>query len=111
MLKKFFRKPKTHNENQIHTEVESLLPIGSIVLLKDGEKKLMVIGIMQTDAEKPETEYDYLGILYPEGYLGSEEMYLFNHVDIEHIYFRGYEDKERSQFIEWLQKEYSNNRL
>ena len=31
-------------------KVNELLPIGSIVLLKDGEKRLMINGIMQSDA-------------------------------------------------------------
>ena len=31
-------------------KVKDLLPIGSVVLLKDGEKRLMINGIMQTDA-------------------------------------------------------------
>ncbi len=30
-------------------KIQNLLPIGSIVLLKNGEKKLMIIGIMQSD--------------------------------------------------------------
>lgn len=30
-------------------KIQNLLSIGSIVLLKNGEKKLMIIGIMQSD--------------------------------------------------------------
>ena len=32
--------------------IKDLLPIGSIVLLKDGEKRLMINGIMQSDASR-----------------------------------------------------------
>ena len=46
--------------------IENLLPIGSVVLLKGGVKRLMIYGVRQTD-KKDNTEYDYIGVLYPEG--------------------------------------------
>ena len=83
-------------------EIKDLLPIGSVVLLKNGEKKLMVCGVKQTDIEGNGKEYDYFGVLYPEGYLGAKFQYLFNHEDIERVFFRGYEDAEREAFIQRL---------
>ena len=83
-------------------KVNELLPIGSIVLLKDGEKRLMIDGVVQTDAGGSGETYDYLGILYPEGHIGDQFQYLFNHDDIEKIFFRGYEDEERKEFLEKL---------
>ena len=83
-------------------KVNSLLPIGSIVLLKDGEKRLMINGIMQSDASGSGADFDYLGVLYPEGHIGDEFQYLFNHEDIAQIVFRGYEDKERAEFLQKL---------
>lgn len=82
--------------------IKELLPIGSIVLLKDGEKRLMINGIMQSDADGSGKEYDYLGVLYPEGHIGTQFQYLFNHEDIAEIVFRGYEDEERANFISKL---------
>ena len=79
--------------------IKDLLPIGSIVLLNDGEKRLMVCGIKQTDASGSGEEYDYLGVLYPEGHIGDQFQYLFNHSDINNIIFRGYEDNERNDFL------------
>ena len=52
-------------------KIKDLLPIGSIVLLKDGLKRLMIIGIMQNDAGGTGKNYDYLGELYPEGHIGE----------------------------------------
>lgn len=80
-------------------KIKDLLPIGSIVLLKEGEKRLMINGIMQNDAGGTRQSYDYLGILYPEGHIGEGFQYLFNHEDIDNIVFRGYEDEERAEFL------------
>lgn len=87
-------------------KIKDLLPIGSIVLLKDGEKRLMINGIMQTDIGETNKDYDYMGILYPEGHIGEGFQYLFNHEDINEIVFRGYEDVERVKFLEKLAKLY-----
>ena len=57
---------------------------------------------MQSDASGNEQEYDYLGILYPEGHIGDQFQYLFNHEDIREIVFRGFEDDERVEFLEKL---------
>ncbi len=83
-------------------KIKELLPIGSIVLLKDGEKRLMISGIMQTDTGETQKNYDYMGVLYPEGHIGEGFQYLFNHEDIDEIIFRGFEDAERIQFLERL---------
>ena len=87
-------------------KITELLPIGTIVLLKEGEKRLMINGIKQTNASGDGKEYDYLGILYPEGHIGDEFQYLFNHEDISEIIFKGYEDDERKEFITKLAKVY-----
>jgi len=87
-------------------EIKNLLPIGSIVRLKDGQKRLMICGILQTSTDAEAKEYDYFGMLYPEGYMGEEFQYLFDHSDIEEIVFRGYEDEERKYFINKLAEVY-----
>ncbi|MCD8323334.1 MAG: DUF4176 domain-containing protein [Oscillospiraceae bacterium] len=91
-------------------KVQDLLPIGSIVLLNNGEKKLMIIGIMQNDTGGTKKDYDYLGELYPEGHIGEGFQYLFNHEDINKIIFRGYEDEERASFIGKLQDLYESHK-
>ena len=85
-----------------YMKIKDLLPIGSIVRLHDGEKRLMIIGIMQSDASGNDKEYDYLGILYPEGHIGDKFQYLFNQEDIEEVIFRGFEDDERIEFLNKL---------
>lgn len=86
--------------------LKELLPIGSIVLLKEGSKKLMVFGVKQADADT-EKEYDYAGVVYPEGNIGNDAWFLFDHENIAEIYFRGYEDEERTEFIGKLSDYYA----
>lgn len=86
--------------------VKDLLPIGTVVLLKNGEKRLMIAGIKQMDTEDDTKEYDYYGVMYPEGHVGENFQYLFNHEDIAEIYFRGFEDEERTKFLDQLAKIY-----
>ncbi len=83
-------------------DIQMLLPIGSVVLLKNGIKKLMIIGVVPYDKEAPEQVYDYIGVLYPEGFLGDKTNFLFQHEDITDIVFRGYDDSERMQFVKFL---------
>lgn len=84
-------------------QFKDLLPIGTVVLLQDAQKKLMIYGIGQTDAEN-DIDYDYIGVLYPEGNMGDGSQFLFNHEDIAEIIFKGYEDEERTAFLNYIQK-------
>jgi len=90
--------------------IKDLLPIGSVVMLKNAEKPLMIYGIKQLDTENPENEYDYIGVLYPEGNIGSNFQYMFNHVDIEEVLFVGYDSPERRRFLAEVAEAYGENR-
>ena len=87
--------------------IRELLPIGSIVLLKEGKKKAMIFGIKQTDKASGK-EYDYIGVVYPEGNLGEHLQFFFQHENIDQVFFRGYEDEDRNSFIEKLAAYYDN---
>lgn len=81
------------------------LPIGSVVLLKNGKKRVMVYG-RKVKANGEEKVYDYLGCLYPEGALNSQNVILFNHDQIQMVYFIGFQDLEEIAFRQMLnQKE------
>ena len=88
-------------------DIRQLLPIGSVVLLKGGRKKVMIYGVKQTDKSSG-IEYDYISVLYPEGNMGEAGQFLFNHSDIDEIYFRGCEDEEWDRFIDKLARFYEN---
>ena len=78
--------------------MKASLPIGSVVLLKNAEKKIMVTGYY------PKTEddkiFDYTACLYPEGVLDSKNGLLFNHDDIAEVFFNGYVDDEQKEFMQ-----------
>lgn len=92
--------------------LKKLLPIGSVVRLKDAQKNIMIIGILQVDSGRTDGEadrtFDYLAVLYPEGYIGPEFQYMFDHKDIEEVVFKGYCDEERTLFIERLEENYKD---
>ena len=90
------------------TNLNDLLPVGSVVLLKEAIKKLMIIGVLQTVRRDEEitNNYDYMGVLYPEGFLNLESVMLFNHEQINDVVFRGYENPERQEFIAYVEKEF-----
>lgn len=77
------------------------LPIGSIVLLKGGSKRVMVTGFCSIPKGEKKI-YDYTGCMYPEGILSSSSSFLFNHEQIDKIFFVGYKDEEETAFKEKL---------
>lgn len=81
--------------SQTTDDIGILLPIGSVVTLKNAEKSLMIIGILpQSEGQ----QYDYMAVLYPEGFLTPQEMFAFNHADIERVEFLGYMDLQYQAF-------------
>ncbi len=83
-------------------EYEKYLPLGTILKLKNQEKKIMVTGFMAMPKNQNNIIYDYTGCLYPEGFLFPNNMLLFNHQDIEKIEHMGYSDNEEKGFKEVL---------
>ena len=81
--------------------MKNYLPIGSVVLLKEAEKKIMIVGLMQNETETEKT-WDYSAVLYPEGTLDSNNLVLFNQDQIENIFFLGYQDTEALEFLSGL---------
>lgn len=77
--------------------MDKYLPIGSIVLLKGGKKKIMIYGRKQISVNNGQM-YDYVACFYPEGNISENYTFLFNHVDIEKVIFEGYSDEEEVQF-------------
>ena len=98
---------------EVKSMITGLLPIGSVVLLKDSTKRVMIIGFCQAEASDDEkkTIWDYSGCLYPEGYIGPDKTFLFNGDQIDKIFAIGYQDEEQFEFkiqIDSVLDQYSN---
>lgn len=78
-------------------KIEKFLPIGSVVLLKNAKKRLMITGFCAQSNDNKIT-YDYVGCLYPQGTISTDTIALFNHDDISIIYNVGYIDNEEIEF-------------
>lgn len=76
---------------------EEFLPVGSVVMLNGGNKRVMICGRIQAQAGT-DVIYDYSACYYPEGILDPKSMFFFNRGDIETVYFRGYEDQEELDY-------------
>jgi hypothetical protein len=86
--------------------MKNLLPIGSVVLLKNAEKRLMICGwLPETDDGK---NYDYMGCFYPEGFVNMEHIFLFDQEDINKVDFVGFADSEFQLFINRVSTELEN---
>ena len=76
---------------------EEFLPVGSVVLLNGGEKRVMICGRIQAQAGT-DVIYDYSACYYPEGIIDPKSMFFFNRDAIETVYYRGYEDQEELDY-------------
>lgn len=91
-------------------KIEGLIPIGSVVLLKGGNHRLMIMGYAQKMADREDTVFDYVGCLYPEGFMGPDQNYLFNRDQIEKIYNVGYQTDGQMAFIDKIEQGLANFR-
>lgn len=81
---------------------EKYLPLGSVVLLKGGKKRLMITGFCVIPETRDKKMYDYCGCLYPEGTVSSDKMALFDHDQIQKVFAIGFSDEEDKIFKEKL---------
>lgn len=81
-------------------EKVEFLPLGSVVYLNNGTKKLLIIarGLLMNAGEEM-AFFDYGGVPYPEG-LEGDEMAYFQHESIKKVVFKGFEDDDNEMTIE-----------
>lgn len=80
------------------------LPLGSVVLMKDAKKRVMITGYAVKAPESGEKVWDYIGCLWPEGMISSDKNLLFDHDKIHQIFAIGYSDEEQKKFVNALDK-------
>ncbi len=81
---------------------EHVLPCGSVVLLKGGNKRLMIIGYQRMRPEGKEV-YDYCACLYPEGFAGLKYCTVFNHDQIDRVIAIGLQNQPQAALAQQLQ--------
>ncbi len=72
--------------NELVDGINNILPIGSVVKVNNFDVKLMITTILLNE------DYDYRGVPWPFGDISRDIKYVFNHEDIEKVYFKGYEN-------------------
>lgn len=83
---------------------EKFLPIGTVVILTGGTKRVMITGFCAIQDSDKEKMWDYSGCIYPEGFLASNQTCLFDHSQIEKIYYLGLIDEEEEEFKKKLKE-------
>lgn len=83
---------------------DRVLPIGTVVLLKGAEKRLMILGYQRRMAAGSDKIYDYCGCLYPEGFMTPNEAVVFDHEQIDRLIFLGLQNVPQINFAEKLRE-------
>lgn len=81
-------------------DTNKILPLGSIVYLRDGNKKVIIIarGLIAKNGDG-KIYFDYGGVPYPEGLI-DDKMAYFQHDAVAKVVFEGYSDLDDEATIE-----------
>ncbi len=87
--------------------MKKILSIGSVVKvdMENLNQEVMVIGRFMKDTNNNNKMYDYMGVLYPYGFLEPDNVILFDEVAIKEIKFEGYINKEELELSNKLLEE------
>ena len=85
------------------------VPLGSVVLIKDVNQKLMIIAraINVKNGDK-NVYFDYGAVLYPDGLTGDRMAY-FNHDAISKVVFEGCNDAENQNVVDTINRFKADN--
>ena len=83
---------------KVDIKVETtFLPIGSVVMLKEATTALMITGFAVVEKNKNKI-WDYIGVMYPMGYISPDKSLMFNRDQIEKVISEGYSDDNEKHF-------------
>lgn len=83
-----------------------VLPIGSVVLLKNHDHRTIITGRKLRCNETKEL-YDYAGCPFPDGYQDASSVILFNKSEIKIVFAIGYQSFEEFELKRSIEKEQS----
>lgn len=78
--------------------MKKLFTVGSVVKLKNVSQRVMIVGHMQQELGRDRV-WDYAAVPFPEGVLQSDKFILFDHDNIELLYFIGLQDTESIEYM------------
>lgn len=81
---------------------KEFLPIGTVVILNNAKKKMMISGYRIKDLQTKKV-FDYVGCVYPEGFLNNT-FSLFNDEDIRTIFYEGLRNKDYENYAKMLKQ-------
>ncbi len=88
---------------------EKYLPLGTVVILKNATHQIMIIGFGAVLKPEDRKVYDYLGCFYPEGVLKTDEIFAFDHEEIDKIFFEGYNSINEQAYRAHIKKVLKEN--
>lgn len=91
----------------MNNNIKKYLPLGTVVLLKNATKRVMITGFAGVSPEHKGQMFDYSGCVYPEGFSSYKEIFAFNHSQIAEIISLGYVDQEQIEFEKKLEEKVS----
>jgi hypothetical protein len=86
-------------------EEEKYLPIGTVVLLKEATKRVMITGYASISPDTGDKVFDYSGCIFPEGFFDYNQVCVFDHEQIAEVFYKGLEDDEEKEFMVNLKEE------
>lgn len=88
---------------------EPLLPIGSVVVLKEAIHPVAIMGRVVASVDGGKV-FDYCAVPYPQGYLDADHLVLFDHDAIMRLVFVGYRSEEEIEFERVISNEVKRKR-
>jgi hypothetical protein len=85
---------------------KKLLPVGSVVYLKGGTMKLIVLSqgrlLKKNGEDEKPTYFDYMAGVHPFGLESPERLVYFDKKDIDKVVFTGYSDEDNVRYDEMI---------
>ncbi|MCR5556405.1 MAG: DUF4176 domain-containing protein [Butyrivibrio sp.] len=83
---------------------KDLLPIGTVVVLKESEGRVMISGYLPVTDSDGTYVWDYSGFRFPIGYVNDKEVYCFDHEQIDAVIQYGFKDYECIDLLDKIEE-------
>ena len=83
---------------------QELLPIGSVVELKEAKVPVMIAGYLASLQDREGKVWDYSGFVYPIGFDSKDEILSFDRDQVENVIAYGYVDQEEMAYVSQVEE-------